>query len=94
MTFFGRNVGAEMVLNPARLTISAIPPYYALWGFECLNMAKLGAIPLALAYALEVQYHPYKRGISAILARYHMKTRRRARDVPSAILSRKGIARY
>ena len=57
-------------------------------------MAKLGAIPLALARALEVRHPSYKRGISAILARYHLKTRQNAGDTPSAILFRKGIARY
>ena len=35
-----------------------------------------------------------KRGISAILARYLMKTRQKRAIPPSAILSRKGIARY
>ena len=35
---------------------------------------------------------PLKRGISAILARYPMKTRQMAAIPPSAILSRKGIA--
>ena len=34
-----------------------------------------------------------ERGISAILARYHMKTRQMGAIPPSAILSRKGIAR-
>ena len=37
---------------------------------------------------------PTKRGISAILARYHMKTRQNSCDTPSVILSRKGLARY
>ena len=37
---------------------------------------------------------PHKRGILAILARHHMKTRQKGCDTPSAILSRKGIARY
>ena len=37
---------------------------------------------------------PLKRGISAILARYPMKTRQMGAIPPSAILSRKGIARY
>ena len=35
-----------------------------------------------------------KRGISAILARYAMKTRQMGAIPPSVILSRKGIARY
>ena len=37
---------------------------------------------------------PFKRGISAILARYPMKTRQMGAIHPSAIRSRKGIARY
>ena len=43
---------------------------------------------------MEVRYPPppLKRGISAILARYPLKTR--GAILPFAILSRKGIARY
>ena len=37
---------------------------------------------------------PLKRGISAILARYPLKTWQMGAIPPSAILSRKGIARY
>ena len=37
---------------------------------------------------------PLKRGISAILPRYPMKTRQMGAIPPCAILSRKGIARY
>ena len=37
---------------------------------------------------------PFKRGISAILARYPIKTIQMGAIPPSAILSRKGIARY
>ena len=46
---------------------------------------------------MEVRYpSPLKRGISAILARYLLKTRQMGAIPPSAILSRKkkGIARY
>ena len=43
---------------------------------------------------MEVRYPPLKRGISAIPARYPMKTRQMGAIPPSAILSRKGIARY
>ena len=43
---------------------------------------------------MEVRYPPLKRGISAILARYPMKTRQMGAIPPSAIQSRKGIARY
>ena len=41
-----------------------------LGSLRCLNMTKLGAIPLLLACALEVQHPPCKRGISTILAGY------------------------
>ena len=43
---------------------------------------------------MEVRYPPLKRGISAILARCPMKTRQMGAIPPSAILSRKAIARY
>ena len=45
---------------------------------------------------VEVRYPPppSKRGISAILARYPVKTSQMGAIPPSAILSRKGIARY
>ena len=46
------------------------------------SMRSRGAIP------------PLKRGISAILPRYPTKTRQMGAIPPSAILSRKGIARY
>ena len=66
-----------------RETISAIPPYCALWGSWCLNMANWVRYPLPLfwafprwrAYKVEVRYPPLKRDISAILARYPLKTR-------------------
>ena len=71
-------------------------------GFWCLNMANWARYPLPLfsafppwrACEVEVRYPPLKRGISAILARYPMKTREMGAIPPSAILSRKGIARY
>ena len=47
------------------------------------HMRSRGAIP-----------PPLKRGISAILPRYPLKTRQRGARLPSAMLSRKGIARY
>ena len=55
-----------------RETTSAIPPYRALWGFGCLKRA----------CEVEVRYPPHKRGISAILARHHMKTGQNACDTP------------
>ena len=78
----------------ATATISAIPPYCTLRGIECLNMAKLDAVPLALACALEVRY-PCKRGVSQqYLGDTICKQGQNACDTPSAILSRKDIARY
>ena len=56
------------------------PPFLSVSPFE--DMRSGGAIP------------PLERGISAILARYPMKTRQMGAIPPSAILSRKGIARY
>ena len=55
------------------------PPFLRVSPLE--SMRSGGAIP------------PPKRGISAILARYPMKTRQTGAIPPSAILSRKGIAR-
>ena len=59
--------------------LGAIPPPL-FWAFPPLESIRSGgAMP------------PTKGGISAILARYHMKTRRNACDTHFAILSRKGI---
>ena len=52
---------------------------------------QFGAIPLRSGGAIPP---PPKRGISARLAQYHMKTRQNGCNTPSAMLSRKGIARY
>ena len=81
-------------------TISAIPPYCALWGFWCLNMANWMRYPLPLFLSVSPlesmrsggAIPPLKRGISAILAQYPLKTRQMGAIPPSAILSRKGIA--
>ena len=81
-------------------------PYCALWGFWCLNMANWVRYPpppflsvspfenMRSGGAIPPPPPPGKRGISAILARYPMKTRQMGAIPPSAILSRKGIARY
>ena len=58
------------------------PPFLSVSPLESMSMRSGGAIP------------PLKRGISAILARYPMKTRQMGAIPPSAILSRKRIARY
>ena len=62
--------------------LGAIPPPPFLSVSPLESMRSGGAIP------------PLKRGISAILARCPMKTRQMGAIPPSAILSRKGIARY
>ena len=84
-----------------REIISAIPPYCALWGFWCLNMANWVRYPLPSLSVSPLErtrsggaIPPLKRDISAILARYPLKTRQMGAIPPSAILSRKGIARY
>ena len=73
----------------ARETTSAVPLYPALWGFGFLNMKRLEAIPLTLAWALEVRYPPQKRGISAMLARYRVKARPNVCNISCAMLSQK-----
>ena len=62
--------------------LGAIPPPPSLSVSPLQSIRSGGAIP------------PLKRGISAILARYPMKTREMGARPPSAILSRKGIGRY
>ena len=77
-------------------------PLLRAMGFLVSQHGQLGAIPPPpfLAFPpwstceVEVRYPPLKRGISAILPRYPMKTRQMGAIPPSAILSRKGIARY
>ena len=64
--------------------LDAIPPPPFLSVSPLESMQSGGAIPPPR----------HKRGISAILARYHKKTRQMDAMPPSAILSRKGIARY
>ena len=74
--------------------LSDNPPYNiycALWGFWCLNMANW--VREHAKWTCDTPPPP-KRGTSAILARYPMKTRQMGAIPPSAILSRKGIARY
>ena len=64
--------------------LGAIPPPPFLSVSPLESMRSGGAIPPS----------PLKGGISAILARYPMNTRQMGAIPPSAILSRKGIARY
>ena len=69
-----------LVSQHGKLGAMPPPPFLSISPLE--SMQSGGAIP------------PLKRGISAILARYPMKTRQMGAIPPSAILSRKGIARY
>ena len=80
-----------------------MPPYCALWVFG-VSTWPIGCdtpslfserFPFESICEVEVRYPPpLKRGISAILARYLLKTRQMGQIPPSAMLSRKGIARY
>ena len=62
---------------------TAIPPYCALWGFWCLNMANWVPYPVPIFLSVSPWSMrsrgaiplPPQRGISAILARCPMKTR-------------------
>ena len=77
-------------------------PLLRAMGFLVSQHSQKGAIPPPFlsvsppwrACKVGVRYPPLQRGISAILARYPMKTRQMGAIPPSAILSRKGIARY
>ena len=78
-------------------------PLLRAMGFLVSQHGQLGAIPpppfserfpLGEHAKWRCDTPPLKRGISAILARYPMKTRQMGAIPPSAILSRKGIARY
>ena len=76
-------------------------PLLRAMGFLVSQHGQLGAIPpppfLCVSFLESMRsggaIPPLKRGISAILARYPKKTRQMGAIPPSAILSRKGIAR-
>ena len=76
--------------DTARLSQRDPPSLRAIWGFWCPNMANWMRYPLPLLSAfapwraceVEVRYPPPQRGISEILARYHMKTRQHACETP------------
>ena len=70
-------------------------PLLRAMGFWCLNMGNWVRYPLPfLRVSSWRAFEPtLKRGISAILVRYPMKTRQMGAIPPSAILSRQGIAR-
>ena len=101
----GKPPSGETLVAPYR----AVPrdylsdtPLLRAMGFLVSQHGELGAIPpppfLSVspwrACEVEVRYPPFKRGISATLARYPMKTREMGAIPLSAILSRKGIVRY
>ena len=72
----------------------------ALWGFWCLNMANWLRYPPPFSERFPLGEHakwrcdtpPHNRGISAILARYYMKTRQNACDTP--LLPREFIPKH
>ena len=66
------------------------------WPIGCDTLSPFSELPPWSTCEVEVRYAPLnlKGGISAILPRYPMKTRHMGAIPPSAILSRKGIARY
>ena len=79
-----------------------------IWGIFCgklgMNKTKnksLGEFQCSFSVLINQCAHlrcntppPPQRGISAILARHHLKTRQNVCDTPSAMPSRKSIARY
>ena len=92
------------VLHDPRDYLSDTPPLRAM-RFVVSQHGQLGAIhppplfsersPLeSMRSGGAIPPPPHKRGISAILVPYHMKTRQMGAIPPSAILSRKGTARF
>ena len=93
--FAWNSSGVDVLSRPycaiPREHLTAIPPYCALWGFWCLNMANWVRYPLPLFWAfplwraceVEVQYPPPpQRGISAILVRYPYENKANGCDTP------------
>ena len=95
-----RALSGPVLRDTARLS-QRYPPI-ARYGFLVSQHGQLGAIPpppfLSISTSESMQsggaIPPPQKGISAILARYPMKTRQMGAIPPTAILSRKGIARY
>ena len=86
-----------------RETISAISPYCALWGFWCHNIAKrvryppppfLSVSPLGEHAKWGCEYPPPPKGYLSDTRAIPYENKANGCDTPSAILSRKGIARY
>ena len=94
-------LSGPVLRDTARLS-QRYPPSLRAMGFLGSEHGKLGAIPpppFLSVFPLESMRSggaipPPQRGISAILARYPMKTRQMGAIPPFAILSQKGIARY
>ena len=97
----GRHLSGPVLRDTARLSQRS-PPSLRAMGFLVSQHGQLGAIPpppfLSISPFESMRsggaIPPLKRGISAILARYPLKTRQMGAIPPSAILSRGGIARY
>ena len=98
-----QGLSGPVLRDTARLS-QRYPPSLRAMGFSVSQHGQMGAIPplplfgafppLESIRQVQVRYPPLRRGISAILARYPMKTRQMGGAIPpSAILSRKGIAR-
>ena len=101
------SVGLHILVWPHiaryRETISAIPPNYALWGFWCLNMANWAPYPGPFPFSerFPIGEHakwrcdtPPQKGYLSDTCAIPYETRQKGATPPSAILSRKGIARY
>ena len=103
-SFVACQLGGPVLRDTARLS-QGHPPIAPYMGFLVSQYGQLGAIPprpFLSVCPLESMRSggaippppPPKRGISAILVRHPMKRRQMGAIPPSAILSRKGIARY
>ena len=102
-TFSGTFSSPPYVLRfaPPHITAQPIARYgvfgVSTWPIGCDTPSPFsGRFPLGehLRSGGAIPPPPLKRGISAILARYPMKTRQKRAIPPSAMLSRKGIVRY
>ena len=101
IAWVGPNLSGPVLRDTARLS-QRYPPV-ARYGVSGVSTWPIGCdtpspfserFPPWRACEVEVRYPSLKRGISAILVRYPLKTRQMVAIPPSAILSRKGIARF
>ena len=104
LTFFSPTLSGPVLRDTARLS-QRYPPIarYGVFGVSTWQIGCDTPSPLSERFPLGEHAKwrcdtppppPQKRGISAILARYPMKTGQMGAIPPSAILSRNGIARY